>query len=173
MYNFYYEKNGEAIGPYSAKEMAMMQLPEDTLVTEDSLNGEWRNANEFDFDELASMEFSDYDKPFEKNDYQFDGYVPEDTEIQQVDDENHKEESMSEEELQAWREKKRAQYAKERRTDNRFNGLGNIVGGAVTIGIGVVVTLLSGGSVIKIGLIVVGAFMILKGLIQVISGEDS
>lgn len=66
MYNFYYEKNGEAIGPYSAEEMAMMQLPEDTLVTEDSLNGEWRNANEFDFDELASMEFSDYDKPFEK-----------------------------------------------------------------------------------------------------------
>ena len=47
--------DGETYGPYSAKEIKELPLLDDTLVTEESMNGRWLQACEFDFDDMVNM----------------------------------------------------------------------------------------------------------------------
>lgn len=47
--------DGEAYGPYSAKEVRDLQLMDDILVTEESMN-EWLPAGRFDFDDMVKKE---------------------------------------------------------------------------------------------------------------------
>jgi hypothetical protein len=52
-YNFYVKMDGQEFGPYSLEEIKELPLLNDTLITEPRLNGEWRPACEFDFDDLS------------------------------------------------------------------------------------------------------------------------
>lgn len=56
MYKFYVQMDGETYGPYSAKEILGLGLLDDTLVTEESLNGEWLPAKRFDFQDMYLKE---------------------------------------------------------------------------------------------------------------------
>lgn len=47
--------DGETYGPYSAKEVRDLQLMDDILVTEESMN-EWLPANRFNFDDMVRKE---------------------------------------------------------------------------------------------------------------------
>ena len=55
-YKFYVKMDGETFGPYSAKEVRDLQLMDDILVTEESMNGDWLPAREFDFEDMARKE---------------------------------------------------------------------------------------------------------------------
>ena len=57
-YKFYVQMDGETYGPYSAKEIKELPLLDDTLVTEESMNGRWLQACEFDFDDIVKKEFA-------------------------------------------------------------------------------------------------------------------
>lgn len=54
-YKFYVKMDGETYGPYSAKEVRDLQLMDDILVTEESMN-EWLPAGRFDFDDMVIKE---------------------------------------------------------------------------------------------------------------------
>lgn len=56
MYKFYVQMDGATYGPYSAKEILGLGLLDDTLVTEESLNGEWLPARRFDFQDMYLKE---------------------------------------------------------------------------------------------------------------------
>ena len=48
--------DGETFGPYSAKEVRDLQLMDDILVTEESMDGAWLPAGDFDFDDMVAKE---------------------------------------------------------------------------------------------------------------------
>lgn len=50
--------DGETFGPYSVRELMGLDLLDDTLVMEESMNGEWHHASEFDFEDLLRKEES-------------------------------------------------------------------------------------------------------------------
>lgn len=54
-YKFYVKMDGEIFGPYSAKEIRDLELLDDILVTEASMN-EWLPAGRFDFDDMVKKE---------------------------------------------------------------------------------------------------------------------
>ncbi len=56
MYKFYVKMDETTFGPYSAKEILGLGLLDDTLVTEESLNGEWYPARRFDFQDMYLKE---------------------------------------------------------------------------------------------------------------------
>lgn len=51
-FKFYVQIEGETSGPYSVRELLGLSLLDDTLITEESMNGEWHYACEFDFEVL-------------------------------------------------------------------------------------------------------------------------
>lgn len=57
-YKFYVQMDGDTFGPYSAKEVRDLQLMDDILVTEESMNGEWLPAGRFDFNDMVKKEFA-------------------------------------------------------------------------------------------------------------------
>ena len=58
-YKFYVQMDGETYGPYSAREVRDLQLMDDILVTEESMN-EWLPACRFDFDDMVRKELGSY-----------------------------------------------------------------------------------------------------------------
>lgn len=58
-YKFYVKMDGDTFGPYTAKEVRDLQLLDDVLVTEESMN-EWLPACRFDFDDMVRKELSAY-----------------------------------------------------------------------------------------------------------------
>ena len=56
IFKFYVKMDGETYGPYSVRELMNLGLLDDTLITEEGMNGEWHQASEFDFDEDNSNE---------------------------------------------------------------------------------------------------------------------
>ena len=56
IFKFYVKMDGETYGPYSVRELMNLGLLDDTLITEEGMNGEWHQASEFDFDELLRKE---------------------------------------------------------------------------------------------------------------------
>lgn len=50
--------DGETYGPYSAKAIRDLELLDDILVTEESMNGKWLPASKFDFDDMVRKEES-------------------------------------------------------------------------------------------------------------------
>lgn len=58
-YKFYVQMDGETFGPYSAREVRDLQLMDDILVTEESMN-EWLPACRFDFDDMVRKELGSY-----------------------------------------------------------------------------------------------------------------
>lgn len=48
--------DGETYGPYSAKAIKELDLLDDILVTEESMNGQWLPASKFDFDDMVRKE---------------------------------------------------------------------------------------------------------------------
>lgn len=55
-YKFYVQMDGETYGPYSAKDARDLDLLDDVLVTEESMNGQWLPASKFDFDDMVRKE---------------------------------------------------------------------------------------------------------------------
>jgi hypothetical protein len=55
-YKFYVQMDGQVYGPYTAAAVNNLQLLDDTLVTEESMNGEWLPASRFDFEEMMRKE---------------------------------------------------------------------------------------------------------------------
>lgn len=55
-YKFYIKMDGETFGPYSAKEVRDLQLMDDILVTEESMDGAWLPAGDFDFEDMVAKE---------------------------------------------------------------------------------------------------------------------
>ena len=55
MYKFYVRMDGDTFGPYTAREVRDLQLLDDILVTEESMDG-WLPAGKFDFDDMARKE---------------------------------------------------------------------------------------------------------------------
>lgn len=173
MHQFCIDNNGIAEGPYSAKEILSMNLPLETMVL-DSESGEWRPLSDYNMEDYSLLEVDEAEefllRTYPQGQVDRTDCIQEDPPIQQPEEEVEQD-GMTEEELESWRAKRREQRAKARRSDNRANGLVTMIGGLVMGGIGVLITAISDGSVIKIGLIAVGGFMALKGLLQVISGE--
>lgn len=58
-YKFFVKMDGEVYGPYSVKELMELGLLDDTLLTEESMNGEWLPAKKFDFDDMLKKEQGD------------------------------------------------------------------------------------------------------------------
>ena len=58
-YSFYVQMDGQVFGPYSAREMRDLDLLDDILVTEESMNGQWLPASKFDFDDMVRKEIGD------------------------------------------------------------------------------------------------------------------
>ena len=58
-YKFYVQMDGTTFGPYSAREVRDLQLMDDILVTEESMD-EWLPAGRFDFDDMVKKELSGY-----------------------------------------------------------------------------------------------------------------
>lgn len=58
VFKFYVQMDGETFGPYSVRELMGLGLLDDTLITEESMNGEWHQASEFDFEDLLRKEKS-------------------------------------------------------------------------------------------------------------------
>lgn len=56
IYKFYVQMDGETYGPYSAKAIKELDLLDDILVTEESMNGQWLPASKFDFDDMVRKE---------------------------------------------------------------------------------------------------------------------
>lgn len=56
VFKFYVQMDGETFGPYSVRELMGLGLLDDTLVTEESMNWEWHQASEFDFEDLLRKE---------------------------------------------------------------------------------------------------------------------
>lgn len=115
-----------------------------------------------DIDELDE-DFSDNDIPYNESAYETEFDQTNDIQHQQLDDAAQVDNGMNDEKFNAQREKNQ-------RSENRENGLATMVIGLFMGGVGVLITALSGGSVIKIGLIGVGAYMVLKGLFQLLFG---
>jgi len=61
-YKFYVQMDGQTFGPYSAREIRDLDLLDDVMVTEDSMNGQWLPAAKFDFDDMVRKE-SGYSVP--------------------------------------------------------------------------------------------------------------
>lgn len=55
-YKFYVQMDGETYGPYSASAVRDLDLLDDILVTEESMNGQWLPASKFDFDDMVRKE---------------------------------------------------------------------------------------------------------------------
>lgn len=55
-YKFYVQMDGETYGPYSAQAVRELDLLDDILVTEESMNGQWYPASKFDFDDMVRKE---------------------------------------------------------------------------------------------------------------------
>lgn len=55
-YKFYVQMDGQTYGPYSARAVKDLDLPDDILVTEESMNGKWLAAGSFDFDDMVRKE---------------------------------------------------------------------------------------------------------------------
>ena len=55
-YKFYVRMDDEAFGPYTVKELMGLGLLDDTLLTEESMNGEWLPAKRFDFEDMFRKE---------------------------------------------------------------------------------------------------------------------
>lgn len=55
-YKFYVQMDGETYGPYSAKAVRDLELLDDILVTEESMNGQWLPASKFDFEDMVHKE---------------------------------------------------------------------------------------------------------------------
>ena len=55
-YKFYVQMDGEIYGPYSAQGIRDLDLLDDILVTEESMNGQWLPAARFDFDDMVRKE---------------------------------------------------------------------------------------------------------------------
>lgn len=55
-YRFYVQMDGETYGPYSAKAIRDLNLPDDIFVTEESMNCKWLPASKFDFDDMVRKE---------------------------------------------------------------------------------------------------------------------
>lgn len=58
-YKFYVQMDGETFGPYSAREVRDLQLMDDILVTEESMN-EWLPASRFDFEDMVKKELGGF-----------------------------------------------------------------------------------------------------------------
>lgn len=56
VYKFYVEMDGQVFGPYSARQIRALELLDDILVTEESMNGQWLPAGNFDFDDMVRKE---------------------------------------------------------------------------------------------------------------------
>ena len=50
--------DGDTFGPYTAKQIQELQLMDDILVTEESMN-EWLPAGRFDFNDMAKKELNE------------------------------------------------------------------------------------------------------------------
>lgn len=57
-FKFYVKMDGEIFGPYSVRDLMGLGLLDDTLITEESMNGEWHQASEFNFEDLLRKEES-------------------------------------------------------------------------------------------------------------------
>lgn len=55
-YKFYVQMDGQTFGPYSARAIRELELLDDILVTEESMNGQWLPASKFDFDDMVRKE---------------------------------------------------------------------------------------------------------------------
>ncbi len=55
-YKFYVQMDGSTFGPYTAKEILGLDLLDDILVTEGSMDGQWLPAKEFDFYDMYLKE---------------------------------------------------------------------------------------------------------------------
>ena len=55
-YKFFVQMDGSTFGPYTAKEILGLELLDDILVTEESMNGQWLPAKEFDFYDMYLKE---------------------------------------------------------------------------------------------------------------------
>ena len=55
-YKFYVQMDGEGYGPYSVQELMGLGVTDDTLLTEEGMNGQWVPAREFDFEEMLRKE---------------------------------------------------------------------------------------------------------------------
>lgn len=58
MYKFYVKMDGDTFGPYTAKQIQELQLMDDILVTEESMN-EWLPAGRFDFNDMVKKELNE------------------------------------------------------------------------------------------------------------------
>ena len=58
-YKFYVQMDGTTFGPYSAREVRDLQLMDDILVTEESMD-EWLPAGRFDFDDMVKKELGGF-----------------------------------------------------------------------------------------------------------------
>ena len=58
MYKFYVKMDGDTFGPYTAKQIQELQLTDDILVTEESMN-EWLPAGRFDFNDMVKKELNE------------------------------------------------------------------------------------------------------------------
>lgn len=52
--------DGMTFGPYTALEIRNLDLLDDILVTEESMNGQWLPASRFDFDDMVQKEFDSH-----------------------------------------------------------------------------------------------------------------
>lgn len=55
-YKFYVQMDGKTYGPYSASAVRDLDLLDDILVTEESMNDQWLPASKFDFDDMVRKE---------------------------------------------------------------------------------------------------------------------
>lgn len=55
-YKFYVQMDGHTFGPYTARAIRELDLLDDILVTEESMNGQWLSASNFDFDDMVRKE---------------------------------------------------------------------------------------------------------------------
>ncbi len=60
IYKFYVQMDGQTFGPYTAREVRDLELLPDILVTEESMEGEWLPASEFDFEDMVYKESGKY-----------------------------------------------------------------------------------------------------------------
>jgi hypothetical protein len=55
-YNFYVRMDGDTYGPYTAKQVVELELLDDVLVTEESMDGQWLPASKFNFEDMVRKE---------------------------------------------------------------------------------------------------------------------
>lgn len=56
VFKFYIQKEGQTHGPYTISELKRMNLSGDTLISEESMDGEWLPASRFNFEDLLERE---------------------------------------------------------------------------------------------------------------------